>query len=129
VPPFEKKVIEIDADRQLFRDRGVATAVIEFATMLAGKAKLQRKATLRVADPDPTSKVAIYHDRETPVALRVSWHSPRGNEPGKLQVLDSTYLFITPPEPPAGFIPPAPPVGIAPPQPSPTPASGSGGFL
>ena len=98
VPPFTKRTVEIDADRKLFGDRGVATAVIEFATYLGGKQRLQRKATLRAADAASSSRVAVYHDRETPVAFRVSWHSVTGNTAGALDVLESDYLFLTPPE-------------------------------
>jgi hypothetical protein len=98
VPPFTKRTIEVDADRKLFIDRGVATAVLEFATYLGGKQRLQRKATLRAADAASTSRVAVYHDRETPVAFRVSWHSTSGSRAGALDLLESDYLFLTPPE-------------------------------
>lgn len=102
VPPFTRRVIEIEADRQLFKDRKMATAVVEFATMLANKPKLQRKTTLRAADAEPVSRVAIYHDRNTPVGLRVSWFSPAGEQKEKLKLLESDFLYITPPaaEPP-----------------------------
>jgi hypothetical protein len=83
LPPFERRVIEIDADRQLFSASGVVTAVVEFATMLAGQPKLVQRATLRATDSSPTSKVALYHDRGTPVAVRVSWYSPAGKAEGK----------------------------------------------
>ena len=96
-PPLVRRVIEIEADRQLFKDRGMSTAVVEFAVMQAGKPKLERKATLRVADAAPNSKVSLYVDKDTPIAYRVSWHSASGNQVGKLAVLDTDYLFITPP--------------------------------
>ena len=96
-PPFARRVVEIDADRQLFAKQGVATAVVEFLTMVGGKPRLQRKVILRAGDAAPTTKVAVYHDRQTPVAVRVSWHSPAGKTEGKLEVLESDYLFLTPP--------------------------------
>jgi hypothetical protein len=105
VPPFEKRVVELDADRQLFTQRGMATAVLEVFTVLGGKEKVKRLAILKATDPDPTGRMAVYHDRETPVALRVTWYSPGRTVKGKLQLLDSDFLFITPPEPPAPPVP------------------------
>jgi hypothetical protein len=90
-------VVEIESDRQQFAPHGVNTGVVEFAIMQAGKPKLERKATLRAADSTPNSKVALYVDRDSPVAYRVSWHSASGSHEDKLAVLDSDYLFLTPP--------------------------------
>src|SRR6185503_12779792 len=97
-PPFEKRVIEIDADRASFQERGIATCLVEFATILAGKPRVLKKATLRATDTAPTSKLALYHDKGTQIAYRVTWHSKNGNKEGKLEVLDSDYLYLSPPE-------------------------------
>jgi len=97
-PPFEKRVIEIEADRSLFQERGVATGLVEFATILAGKPRVMKKATLRATDTTPTAKLALYHDKGTPIAYRVTWHSKNGSKDGKLEVLDTDYLYLTPPE-------------------------------
>lgn len=99
VPPFTKRIVEIDADRQLFQNGGIATAVVEFATTLAGRDIRQGKATLRVKDSESTSKLAVYHDREAPVVYRVSWFASTGAKRGKLQLLDTDYLFLVPPQP------------------------------
>lgn len=96
-PPLQRRVVEIEADRQLFKDRGFATAVVEFAVLQAGKPKLERKALLRATDAAPTTKVSLYVDKDSPVAWRVSWHSASGSREGKLQVLESDYVFVTPP--------------------------------
>jgi hypothetical protein len=96
-PPMVRRVVEIEADRQLFKDRGMNTAVVEFAVMQGGKPKLERKATLRVSDATPTSKVSVYADKNSPIAYRVSWHSAAGSREGKLAVLESDYLFLSPP--------------------------------
>ena len=97
LPPFERKVIEIESDRQLFAASGVATAVVEFATLLGGTPRLVPRATLRATDAAPTTKLSLYHDRGTPVAVRVSWHSAAGKTVGRLQPLDSSLLYVTPP--------------------------------
>lgn len=102
VPPFEKRVIEIDADRSLFGPQGIATAVVEFATPIAGRPKIQRKATLRATDPDPTTVVSIYHDRDQAVGWRVIWHGRGGRSRSTAQGLDSDYLYLVPPAPEDG---------------------------
>ncbi len=49
VPPFEKVQIEIDADRQNFKDKSAQTCVVEFKYPLVGKSQTARRATLRQA--------------------------------------------------------------------------------
>lgn len=97
-PPFEKRVVVIDADRALFAANGIATAVVEIGTMLGGKPRLQRKAILRAADADATTSVAIYRDRGADMIVRVTWHGKSGKVEGKTEVLDSAYLYLTPPD-------------------------------
>jgi hypothetical protein len=98
VPPFVKRQIEIDAERSFFGDQDIRAAVVEFATVLADKPKLERKATLRPNDPESTDTVVLYHDRETPVAFRVSWHAAGASQKGELKLLESDYLFLVPPQ-------------------------------
>lgn len=98
-PPFQKRVVEIEADRSQFADHGVATAVVEFATILGGKPTLLKKATLRASDTTPTTKLALYMDKGSDVAYRVTWYAKDGTHQGKLEVLDSDYLYLTPPSP------------------------------
>ena len=97
-PPFEKRVIEIDCDRSQFAAKGIATAVVEIVSTLGGKNRLQRKAILRAADAASTTTVSVYRDRDTPMAVRVTWHGKSGKTEGKPEVLDSEYLFLTPPD-------------------------------
>ncbi|HZI89952.1 MAG TPA: hypothetical protein VFD83_05840 [Candidatus Polarisedimenticolia bacterium] len=97
-PPFDRRVVEVEADRSLFGERGYATAVVEFATILAGKPRLMKKLTLRAADTTPTSKIALILDKDSQVAYKVTWHAKNGSREGKLAILDSDYLFLTPPE-------------------------------
>lgn len=99
VPPFERRVIELDADRSLFTDRGVSTAVIEFATVLAGKPRIAGKAVLRAGDAEAVSRVSIYGDRGEPVGIRVTWNAPDRKVRGDLEPLESDYVFLAPPQP------------------------------
>jgi hypothetical protein len=97
VPPFLRRVVEIDADRTLFGARGFATALVEFATVLGGKPRLVSKAVLRAADTEGVRLVSIYTDRNEPVGTRVTWNSPGRKVQGKLELLESDYLFVVPP--------------------------------
>ena len=101
-PPFERRVIEIEADRQLFTANGQSTAVVDIASMLGGKPRLQHRATLRATDTESVSRLVVYHDLDTPVAARVSWYSGSGTKEGKLAVLDSNYVLLAAPPAAAG---------------------------
>lgn len=98
VPPFQKRVVEIEADRGLFADSGIVTAIVEFATPIAGKPKVMRKATLRESDAEPSEQVAVYHDRGKPVAWRVTWYTRKGKLRTDAAGLDSDYIYLVPPE-------------------------------
>jgi hypothetical protein len=100
-PPFTKHVIEIEADRQLFRDRKMATAVVEFAALVGNKPKLQRRTSLRANDSDPLTKIAVYADRNTPIGIHISWYSPAGVQKERLKLLESDFVYITPPSTPS----------------------------
>jgi hypothetical protein len=97
VPPFLRRVVEIDSDRALFAQRGFATALVEFATVLAGKPRLAGKAVLRAGDTEAVSRVSIYTDRGEPIATRVTWNAPDRKVQGSLEPLESDYLFLAPP--------------------------------
>jgi hypothetical protein len=97
-PPFDKRVIEIDADRGQFRDAGIVTAVIDFATVLAGTARKYKSIALKSADAVSSVSTAIYHDSTEEIVYRVTWHSKDGRQfRTELQVLDSDYLYLVPP--------------------------------
>jgi hypothetical protein len=105
-PPFQRHVIEIDADRQLFTANGITAAVVEFATRLAGQPKRDQSVILRATDATPTTKFAIHHDKGAPVGVKVKWFSPAGEVADKPQLLqpDAYLLSLTPPTitPPGG---------------------------
>jgi len=96
-PPFSRREVEIEADRQLLTDSGVSTSVVEFAVVLGEEPKMQKRVTLRAGDAESVSRVALYSDRDEPVAYRVSWYSSEGSDKGDLQLLDTDFLFLIPP--------------------------------
>ncbi len=97
-PPFKKETVEIDADRSMFKDAGFSTAIVEFASVLAGKKEKVGRAMLRADDAESLTTVALYHDKNEPVAYRITWVSKKGTQKSKLKLLDSDYLFLIPPE-------------------------------
>jgi hypothetical protein len=96
-PPFDKRTVELEADRNLFAENEVAAAVVDFAVILNGKPQFITKAALRASDPEAASKMAIYHDPGEPVAYRVTWYSPQGHIVKPLAELTSDYLYLVPP--------------------------------
>src|SRR4029079_19769028 len=93
-PPFEKRVITIDADRAQFAAKGIATAGVEIATVIAGRPRLQQKAILRAGDAESTATVSAYGDRGADTIVRVTWHGKDGRTSAKTDVLDARYLFL-----------------------------------
>ncbi len=110
VPPFERRTVVLEADRQLFSQRGMVTAVVECGSYLAGKKQLERKAILRAKDASGSQDLSIYHDRDTPIAVRVSWFSANGKEGQQQMVLEQDFVSLVPPQS-ATPVAPAGPVG------------------
>ena len=73
------------------------TAIVEFATPLAGKPQIQRKADVRATDPEAVKLVSVYHDRGLPVGWRVIWHTRNGPVRTAPQGLQESYLYLSPP--------------------------------
>jgi hypothetical protein len=97
-PPFDKRIIEIDADRAIFRDAGIASAVIDIATVLAGVPRKYKSITLRSGDPTNSISTAIYHDNGEDIVYLVTWYNKDGRQfRTALQILDSDYLYLVPP--------------------------------
>ena len=97
-PPFEKRVIEIDVDRSSFATNGIVTAVVEVGTTLVGKPRLQRKAILRATDAAADTRISVYRDRGSDTIVRVTWHGRSGKTEATTEVLESDYLYLTPPD-------------------------------
>jgi hypothetical protein len=97
-PPFEKRVVAIDADRTQFTAKGIATAVIQIGTLLGGKPRLQQKAILRAGDADSTNSVSVYRDRGSDTIVRVTWHGKNGTTETRTEILESAYLYLAPPD-------------------------------
>ena len=100
VPPFEKRVVEIDADRQAFQDNDIRSAVVEFATVFLGQPQAAKRVILRPGDSEPTRQVTLFHDRASPIGQRVSWYAGWGQQRGHVAELNNDYLYLLPPQKP-----------------------------
>jgi hypothetical protein len=94
-PPLDKQVVDIDADRGAFADKGVASVNVIFDYPLLGRPK-QTRATLRAADTAPTSTVTLFVDRQAPVKARVTWYFKDGRQVVK-EMPVSGYMSLVPP--------------------------------
>lgn len=102
VLPFRKNTIEIDANRQLFRDSAIASAVITIAGLQNGKSKQLKKIVLRPADAESVSKAIIFRDENSPVVYSVKWYTNKGSYQESIQQVDmqtgnTGFILLTPP--------------------------------
>jgi len=101
VPPFEKRTIQVDMDAQSFVDADIRSAVIEFATDFLGQPRIAGRLVFRPGDTENTHRIALFHDRDAPVVQRTSWYAGWGNRREGLKQVESDYLYLMAPEPPA----------------------------
>lgn len=97
-PPFSRKIVEVDADRSLYKDAKQISATVRFLVMLAGKPQVQKTIMLRANDATSTSKVTLYYDPNQPVAYQVTWYDSKGRELKKdVTEITDDYLLLIPP--------------------------------
>ena len=98
IPPFSKRIIEIDADRSLFKENNMTSATVRFVVMLAGKPQNQKNVILRSNDALSSQKVTLYHDPNQTVGYQISWYDKKGKEiKGDVHELTDNYLLLVPP--------------------------------
>lgn len=96
VPPFEKRVIEVDADRGFFKEQGVISASVRFLSIVKGQAVVQKTMVLRATDTDLTSKVALFHDPGESVGYQVTWYRKEGEVKEPVKMLSQDYVILVP---------------------------------
>ena len=95
--PYQKRIIEIEVDREIMKEREIVSARIEFATVLNGKTQRAEGFTLRANDTENVISNTLYHDLGEDVVYRISWYSRKGKLTQEIMVLDSDYIFLVPP--------------------------------
>jgi hypothetical protein len=98
IPPFEKRVVSIDADRGYFKNAGIRSATVRFFVILNGKAQAQKNIILRADDTESTSQLALYHDKGEPAIYQVTWYTKDKTKKMDPVQLTDDYLFLVPPE-------------------------------
>jgi hypothetical protein len=94
--------VEVDVDRTKLKEANVTSMTVRFVAMLGGKAEEQRSLVLRPGDASSVSKVTLYYDPNTPVAYEVTSYDASGKGTrGGLQVLNESYLPLSPPMKPS----------------------------
>ena len=99
-PPFEKKMIEIDADRAALKEAGYKSATIQFFTVLNGRPQIQKSLILRADDASNTNKAALYYDSGKPLAYQINWYPLHSNKPveGPVEEVTDQFLYLVPPQ-------------------------------
>ncbi|MEZ4849250.1 MAG: hypothetical protein R3B93_11675 [Bacteroidia bacterium] len=98
IPPFRKRVVEIDADRERFKAENIRSAQIKFFVVLGGQPRVLTNVILRADDPESLSQVNLYHDPNQPVAYQITWYSTTGKIVNEPQLLEDDYFFLSPPD-------------------------------
>lgn len=97
VPPFEKRVVQVDTDPESFRNSEVRTAVIEFATDFLGQPRAAGRLVVRAGDAETSHRVTVFHDRGAPVVSRTAFYAGWGQHRSALERLDSDYVYLMAP--------------------------------
>ena len=97
VPPFKKRVIDIDADRSAFSDADIKSATVQFFTVLNGKPNSQRTIILRESDAENTMQTNLYYDDGEPLAYQITWYGNNGRFKENIKELKEDYLFLITP--------------------------------
>lgn len=97
-PPLTRLELEVDADRFLFEDAAMRSAMLEVRYEMFGKQKSERLAVMRATDAESVTGAVLFHDPQSRVDYRVNWY-PAGSQPlrGEWQPLEDSYLVLTPP--------------------------------
>lgn len=95
-PPFAKRVIEIDADRTLFKEKNIISAAIRFLSVINGKPQYNKTLVLRNSDAVSTNKIALYADLDGSFAYQVTWNMKDKEIKDDVKILDTDYLILNP---------------------------------
>lgn len=99
-PPLTRLDLEIDADRFLFEDSGIRSAMLEVSYRVFGDEKKRRLAVMRATDAESVQSAVLFHDPGAEIRYRVNWYPSRGKAVAEdWQPLDSSYLVLSPPVP------------------------------
>lgn len=97
--PYQKRVLEIEVDRELMKESDILSARIEFATIMNGETQRAQGYTLRASDTENVMTTTLYHDWGEDAVYRISWYTRKGKLTREIEVVDSDYIYLVPPAP------------------------------
>ena len=96
-PPFEKRVMKVEVDRNLLKQKEFANVEVLFGTKLFGEPVAAQSVVLRRDDAEAVKEIVLFHDAGAPVVKRTIWNSNNGATREKLEVVEGDYLYLIPP--------------------------------
>ena len=97
-PPLTRLDLEVDADRFLFENAGMRSAMLEVRYKIFGKEKKQRLAVMRSTDAESVTSSVVFHDPRSQMDYRVNWYPASGEAiNGDWKTLEDSYLVLAPP--------------------------------
>lgn len=97
-PPFQKRVIKVEVDRELLRQNNIANVVVLFGTTLFGDQVASESVVLRNSDVEAVQKIVLFHDDGAPIVKRTIWNSNAGEIREKVEIVEGDYLYLIPPQ-------------------------------
>jgi hypothetical protein len=96
-PPFQKRVIKAEVDRELLRKNDIANVVVLFGATLFGDPVASDSVVLRKSDGEAVQQIVLFHDAGTPIVKRAVWNTNDGEIREKVEIVDGDYLYLIPP--------------------------------
>lgn len=96
-PPFARKELTIDLDREELASKGFHSARIRFGIKVAGNSEVSKMKVLRKGDSLSIDTVILYHDQDQPIVYQVNWYGSGKELKEELKLLEDDYLFLIPP--------------------------------
>lgn len=96
-PPFDKAEIEVDIAYDMFKEKGIKSARVKFASILLGQPRKGKAITLREKNSATANIITVYSDFDTPIVCQVDWYTTEGKKKEKAIIVgEDRYLFLTP---------------------------------
>jgi hypothetical protein len=99
VPPFKKRVVELEFDKNTMKDRGYISANIRFFVVLNKQPQTQKSFSLKQSDASASLKFSLFHDNNETVAYQITWYGNAGKVEEDLKELarGENYLYLQTP--------------------------------
>jgi hypothetical protein len=96
-PPFQKRVIKAEVDRELLRNNDIANVVVLYGATLFGDLVASDSVVFRKSDGEAVQETVLFHDVDTPIVKRAVWNTNEGEIRERVEVVEGDYLYLIPP--------------------------------